>query len=512
MKKINCILMYGDTPWPGSKSAGPFRIATELRNHGYTVQTIDIAGYRPDKGFDDLKEVVKNFISDETLWLGFSTTFLYSIIGMPFARTPESFEKRWPARPDQQLKDFVAFVKNLNPNIELVAGGSRRFLLEDYGFTLFRGYSDTEIIDFTNWCANKKETPLALEVKNSEIMGKEFENFVHSNIVYQDEDLIDNSDTLAIEVSRGCIFKCKFCAFPLNGKTKGEWVKKSNVLLDEFRRNYEKFGTTTYVFADDTYNDSLDKVKYLYDEVFSKLEFDLDFTTYLRLDLMMRFPESVSYLKESGLKSAVFGIETINHESGKAVGKGMDPMLQFQFIEELKNNEWKDILIYSGFMLGLPHDTHETLDRFEEFILSDKNKLDTVKIDAMYIHPPRYKHLNRIFYADIDINHEQYGYECYEQIEADPWSEVRWRNHKTGLTFDQVHARARKLEDILTPRKKAGGFVYSYFKSLGIPADELRTLSMAEITAKYDVEELKRRRIAKYKHDIKQLSIRNLLS
>jgi hypothetical protein len=40
--KIDCVLLYGNSTLPASKYAGTFRIATELRKHGYTVQTVDL--------------------------------------------------------------------------------------------------------------------------------------------------------------------------------------------------------------------------------------------------------------------------------------------------------------------------------------------------------------------------------------------------------------------------------------------------------------------------------------
>lgn len=507
-QSANCILFYGDTLLPGLKSAGAFRIATVLRNKGYTVKTVDASSYRTPEGFEEMKFVIKDFIGPETFWVGFSTTFLYSIVGYPFARTPESFEKRWPKKPDIHLNNFIKYIRDINPDIEFIAGGSRRFLLEDYGFKIFRGYNDTEIVTFTDWCADKKKSTLDLDVKGPEIFGKEYKDFFSSVIEYKKEDVITPIDTLPIEISRGCIFKCKFCSFPLNGKSKGDWIKHSSVLRYELTRNYEQFGVNTYIFSDDTYNDSLDKLKLLYDEVFSKLPFQLDFTAYIRLDLLVRFPEMVTYLAQSGLKSALFGIETINHASGKSIGKGLDPMVQFQFIEEIKKNEWKDILTYSGFMLGLPHDTHEDLDKFEEFIFSDKNKLDTVKVDPMYLHPPKYKHLNRIYYSEFDHEYEKYGYECYEQIDADPWTEVRWRNNITGMNFDDTYARAKSIEwrASKSPKFKVGGFMYSYYKSLGVPSEDLLTLSNPEIEKKYDFERLKQLKIQNYKMQFKDLN------
>jgi hypothetical protein len=43
--KADCILLYGDDLIPTSKYAGTFKIATELRNHGYSVECIDLSFY-----------------------------------------------------------------------------------------------------------------------------------------------------------------------------------------------------------------------------------------------------------------------------------------------------------------------------------------------------------------------------------------------------------------------------------------------------------------------------------
>jgi Radical SAM superfamily len=492
----NCILLYGNNTHPGSKYAGTFRIATELRKNGFTVSCIDLTAF---KGFDDeLKNLLSTLIGKETLWVGFSTTFLPDLFGLPILKQFESYSRRWKeADIYRSLADFRNFVNLLNPNTKLIAGGARYFPVEKLGFQVFKSYSDKTIIEYTNWCKGLlSNDKYMLPV----IQGSEFQNFTTSQIIYHDSDIIKSTDTLPIEVSRGCIFKCKFCTYNLKGKKKGEWVKHAAVLKDEFVRNYENFGVTNYVFADDTYNDSLDKIKLLYDEVYSKLNFQLEFTTYLRLDLMMRNPDSAAILRDSGLKSAMFGIETLNPLSAKAIGKGVNPLEQFDFVRQLKENEFADVLLQSGIIAGLPHDTEETLIETADFLFSDKNKLDYVLVNPLGIHPVNTNE-QVIEHSEFDLEYAKFGYDIIIDYNADFNNEVKWRNLNTGLTKDWCSSFASKVNDRVhkSGKFKFGAFLYAQYKSLGIPGHELRTMSTVEISKKYNIQELGKIRLDEYK-------------
>ena len=504
--KADCILLYGNDLIPVSKYAGTFRIATELRKHGYTVQCIDLTAYKTlDREF---LEILARSIGDNTLWIGVSTTFMYHVFDYPYYKLQSTLDKKYAQKPEiaKGIEYFVNFVKQCNPNTKLVAGGSRRFMLDKFGFKIFRMNSDTEIIEYTDYLA-KKTSRLRLDFLNSVVDGSEFKDFPNSQILYQKNDIIDPLDTLPVEVSRGCIFKCKFCSFPLNGKKKGEWIKHSNILLDEFNKNYELHGVTDYAFSDDTYNDSEEKVKRLYNDVYSKLNFKLNFTTYVRLDLMMRAPDTVEYLKESGLKSAIFGIETLNHMSGKAIGKGVDPIQQFQFIEEIKKTYFKDILTYSGFITGLPNDTTEDMIKMEEFLFSEKNKLDDFTVGPLYINPSNIESSTRTSYSEFDLEYKNYGYECYEQVGESAYTEIRWKNHITGMSFDESFDFSKKLNERVNKsnKYKIGGFGYAWFRSVGVTSEDLMTLSRSEIYQKYNIHLLSENKKHQYRTQLAKL-------
>ena len=472
--KPDCILLYGLSSLPGAKHAGPFRIASELRKHGYSVQCIDLTMF---EDVDLLLDIVNHLISEKTLWLGLSTSFVGRNL----------LEK---LNYGSSLENFIKRIKELHPNLQLISGGNNYLGLEkQYKIKIFKGYADSKILKFTKWCTDKKNT---YEFLLPTIEGEEFKEFTQSQINYVDNDIIMDNEALPIEISRGCIFRCKFCSFPLNGKTKGDYIKVYDNLLDEFNKNYDNFGTTRYIFSDDTYNDSVDKVKGLYDNVFSKLPFKIEFTTYLRLDLMMRFPETEEYLKESGLKSALFGIETINEQSAKIIGKGVPPREQFAYIEHLKTYNFKNISIMSGIILGLPYDTKDTLDETQEFLLSDKNKMDRFDIFPLHIDG---KYSMKDNFSEFEINHEKYGYDVYFEN-----SQYKWNNLKTGLNYDICREKALliwRLSDI-KKKNKFSGFGYSYYQSLGIADYDLNSLSVLEVEKKYPFNRLIKNRQNEY--------------
>jgi radical SAM superfamily enzyme YgiQ (UPF0313 family) len=500
--KTDCVLLYGNFTMPMSKYAGTFRIATELRQHGYSVQTIDLTAY---DGFDpDLEQLLDSILTKDTLWVGVSTTFMSDVFGFPYFRSQQSFDKRFAHIKDldKNIRRFADYIKSKSPKAKLITGGSRRFMLEQFGFKVFKFYNDKEIIEFTDYCAGKSKN-IDLKYLTNVIEGSEFTEFTTSTIEFEDNDIIYPNEALPIEISRGCIFRCKFCAFPMNGKTKGEWVKHTDVLLNELKKNYEEYGITSYVMSDDTYNDSADKVKLLYNEVYSKLPFKLSFTAYIRLDLMLKFPDTVNYLKESGLTSALFGIETINHESGKAIGKGIDPKIQFQFLRELKNNQFKNIQTHSGFIIGLPKDRFDEMERLEEFLFSNDNYLDHVTVEPLFITPKDIMHTTKPYYSEFDLEYAKYGYECYEEIENSSFNEVRWKNPNLGFDFDKAFAFSRKINakiDTESDKFKYGGFAFPYMQSAGVTTADLMTLSKRQIRQKYNLSNILNSR----RHDYRQ--------
>jgi radical SAM superfamily enzyme YgiQ (UPF0313 family) len=167
------------------------------------------------------------------------------------------------------------------------------------------------------------------------------------------------------------------------------------------------FGTTNYMFSDDTFNDSTYKLELLH-EVFTTLPFRIQFVAYLRLDLLYAHPEQITLLKDMGLKSAAFGIESMNPRTAKFIGKGLAENKIKEFLPRLYYDLWnQEISIICSLIVGLPYETPEQLEEsFNWFINSGINSIWM----PLAITPSNF------YLSDIDKNYEKYGYELSDEV------------------------------------------------------------------------------------------------
>jgi radical SAM superfamily enzyme YgiQ (UPF0313 family) len=120
------------------------------------------------------------------------------------------------------------------------------------------------------------------------------------------------------------------------------------------------------------------------------------------LDLLHSHPEQLPLLKELGLKSAFFGIESLNDRTAKFIGKGMNSSKVKDFLLELKNNIWQDdISMLCTFIVGLP---------YEDIASTDKSFEWTQQAGLNTAWAPLSINANHRYKSDIAINYQKYGY------------------------------------------------------------------------------------------------------
>lgn len=494
MKKIYQAVLFSESgSFVYSRSLGVHRIATILREtFGWNVLVLD--HFTVSQVINDFKNILTNDIltqvlSEETKLVGFSTTFMNIsnqwLIDQLSARD-NNFIKHpvikgnvdcLPFINDDDAYEFLKLIKTLAPNSKTVIGGvkaeSKKY--KNYVDAYVIGYGEGQIVDLVKYWQGKNPfmpvknlSPTCLEISH-DTKGSNF-NFSNSATRFLEEDLVLKGEVLPIEISRGCIFKCKFCAYPLNGKKKWDHIKESDCLRDEFLKNYDEHGTTKYIIIDDTFNDSIEKLE-MFNDVVQSLPFKIEYGSYIRHDLLNAHRHTIGLLKDSGLVSATFGIETLNYESGKAIGKGLPPEKTIEFLHELRS-QWPELITSSGFILGLPHDTKESIESMCRTITDKKFPLDGVTMVPLWLQ--KTAKFNRLYYSEFEKNWESFGYRFLTE------NNMEWSNGE--LTYSYCLNEALKYQTLAREIKRNKVFTFEAMAAMnfGYSCKELKQLSQKE--------------------------------
>jgi radical SAM superfamily enzyme YgiQ (UPF0313 family) len=309
--------------------------------------------------------------------------------------------------------------------VKLVYGGSITHLKEkqlihtmDY---IVKGLADISAVELADHL--RKSTPLKYMPSGSKarIIAHDTKatnfDFTHSVVEYVESDHIVPGEVLTLETSRGCLFKCSFCTYPLIGRKKGDpdYHKSIASMAHELKKNWEEFGVNTYMFVDETFNETTAKIENVL-RARDLAGVDLKFGCYLRIDLVARFPEQLVLLKQLGLVSAFMGIESFYKESAMSIGKSTHPEKVKDTLFLMKQTI-PGIKLIGGLIIGLPYDNPQTLDTWVPWVISNDCPIDMPRFSPLYI----YKGSS----SEMGQNPESFGYTLYmDQVTG----HGRWRN------------------------------------------------------------------------------------
>ena len=401
------------------KSIGAYKCAYILRRAGYTCLVIDLATHFNK---EEMSTILQKCISNRTLFVGFSSTFLYRKL------TGSVELLNLGAENEIQL---VQQIKYLNKNCKIVLGGAQatEYISLKYVDYSVIGYAEFSILSLANHL--RQGTPLENSHRNisgvviiDDRFGKGYD-FASSNFSWTEFD-ISSCKVLPIEISRGCIFRCKFCSYPMNGKNQLDFMRSEEALYTELQSNYDMFGIQEYSFIDDTFNDNDFKLDMML-RVVGRLTFKPRFWAYLRLDLISSRPGSIDKLYDIGLRSTYFGIETLNKKTGLIIGKGYDRSKQIETLNQIRNKFGNEIITHGSFIVGLPGESVESIKSSHAALLSGDIPLHSYIFSGLGI----YKSSTAANMSDISKNYPAFG---YEEIPNSPNTGlVNWKNeHMTS--------------------------------------------------------------------------------
>lgn len=428
---------------------GAYRLRSAAIHNGFDTAVVDFLDYAIDNDLTD--SIIEKFIGTDTV-VGFSTTwFMKDILerydnGYQQNHTTKSSQKNqfnYEVIPAKSKEKWLAFLQKVRSKAKMIVFGGANieyFLKPEYENIIdyaVVGYADDVIIDILRYANGMNLTLPYTIIKNIKIIQSNNKfSMEHIGTVFLEEDYILPHEALPIEVSRGCRFKCKFCAFPLNGRKKNDYIRSRECLRNELMYNYEKFGVTQYRFLCDTYNESLEKLEFMH-SIISSLPFSIKFESYIRHDLLTA--EQIHYLKHSGLTSAVLGIETLNKKSGEVIGKGMHPDETIIRVEMLRK-EIPHCHIGTGIIVGLPDDSVDNIDWLYQMV----KRTDLFdRINAVDLQIRHKSSLTTL--SDIEENYEKYGYSTNPDDTAG--GPLGWINKHgmTRLEARQIADQARSL-------------------------------------------------------------------
>jgi radical SAM superfamily enzyme YgiQ (UPF0313 family) len=391
------VVLFSDSRISFGRPAGLYRISCQIRSLGFTAKPIWNFNNMTDSEF---MLCISKFISKDTKVVGVSAT----IMNDPFDYSSEHFF----GIADEKFRFRLRFIKKKFPNVKIVVGGAQVDAADDHFLSKYqevdyfvRGQGEEIIKHLLQGSPTSKHLDGIDVISDKE---HPFRDFNKTQNILNEEDVILSGEALPLELARGCIFSCAFCNYDLLGKKANDFTRSIEHLVEELKNNYNRFGTTRYYIIDDLINDSHEKVELL-EKVASRLPFDLSLTGYNRLDLYWRFPDLAKRLADIGFKAALFGIETINDRSGKAVGKGLGKKRIEETLMHLRDTWKENVLIEGSFIIGLPYDNAETVLELEEWLMNmiDRDIFQSIDVNPLNLNPFNKK-------SQMFNNPEKYGY------------------------------------------------------------------------------------------------------
>lgn len=378
MIKNSQVVLIGGMPFEiYGRALGPYRIRTVCERANYTASVVDTPWALTPP---ELSEVLDFVVGNDTAVIGISCTWEPEVGGPVTWLTP----------------GFLFQLKGKYPHAQIVLGVSNTARLNrelvPYADWIVSGFAEDSFPKLLNYVSGLDHEDFKW---SSRLIGDYQVKFVNGNTdhivqdmnsletIFKQDDMFMPHQPLTIETCRGCVFSCAYCSYPFLGKKSYSYIRSVESMCSEFSRNYKLFGTTRYMIADDTFNDSMEKISRVRQAVEQAGLHKFEFVCYIRPELLHIKPEMVSALVGLGMKGCFFGIESFNNKARKAIGRVTRIEHVLDEIAWLKS---VGVRTHGSFIAGLPGDSKEEIESWKERLTSSKNEhFNSWNMNALFL-------------------------------------------------------------------------------------------------------------------------------
>lgn len=299
-------------------------------------------------------------------------------------------------------KSLYAEINTIVPAAKIIVFGERVLRLNYTNADYYvEGFAETAVLEILlNPDAVKSNSRLV----NASV---DYPNNMKANafsIKYLPTDFVDPNEFQVVTFSRGCIFKCSFCNHSAIGVRKQDFEKGGQAIVDEFLYAYQHYGITKFSIIDSTFNDTDEKANLLL-HISKLIPEPIEVVCFLRLDLLYKQPGLLDKLIKAGVVAVHFGIDSLNKDTGRLIGKTVDPDLLVQYLKDIRL-QYPDLFVYGTFIAGLPKDTVEKQREICEWLNTE------LPMDMWYWFPLSIKQNNGSgeVLSPIEQDYAKYGY------------------------------------------------------------------------------------------------------
>ena len=168
----------------------------------------------------------------------------------------------------------------------------------------------------------------------------------------------DDANLEYMHTSRGCDFKCSFCATPISSPG-GVRINSAERIVNEMQKIYEEYGRDSFFFCDELFTCDSQRVTDVCETLIDRgLGDKLKWRTFARVDDITRGKIDLELMSRAGLNGIFYGIESMNQRTLKLVKKGTRPDQIHAAVEAAYQN---GVNAWGTLIVGYPWETEEEL-------------------------------------------------------------------------------------------------------------------------------------------------------